>query len=326
MTTTAELNEKKDDVSKKSKESFWKHKHFFHHLVTNVLVTVAVVGLLVSWLSHINPEIERFVFPSVKQIETLKKEITVLSVKLEELGRQTQSHKEQLAEVGNLKSQVASFNEILNTYSKSLAELTERFEKFKHSTPQGQLNFLKEGVKELQQRVDKGEAFSDILHTLISKVGSDKLAIDAIHQLTVYANSPTKTPTMLADELQSICENLKASKKDEPKPATVENKGLWNRFIAKIYDLVHIKKIGEEGRHQELTQQDLDDIMTKSGEIMKSLKKQDLSKAVESVRVLAGNYKGIFSSWLQEAEKRKSLEEVFALFKNKVEPLINRSA
>lgn len=325
MTTAAELNEKKEGTAKKSKDVFWRYKHFFHHLVTNVLVTIVLLGVLISWLPHFSPEIEKFVFPSVKQIEALKKEITVLIVKVEELGKQVQSQKEQLSDVGNLKSQVATFGETLNSYSKSLTELTERFDKFKHSTPQGQLNFLKEGIKELQQRVDKGEAFSDVLHTLISKVGSDKLAIDTIHQLTVYGNSPTKTPSMLAEELQSICDHLKVSK-EEHKPVAVENKGMWDRFVSKIYDLVHIKKLGEEEKRQEVSQQDLDDITSKSGEIIKALKKQDLPKAIEAVRILAGQYKGLFSSWLQEAEKRKSLEEAFTVFKNKIEPLINRSA
>ena len=325
MTAAAELTEKKEGAPKKSKESFWHYKHFFHNLITNVLVTIILLGVITSWLPHFGPEIERFVFPSVKQIEMLQKEITVLTVKIDELGRQTQTQKEQLSEVGNLKSQVTTFGETLNTYSKSLVELTERFEKFKHETPQGQMNFLKEGLSQLQQRVDKGEPFSDILHGLISKVGSDKFAIDTIHQLTVYANAPTKTSAVLAQELQSIYDHLRV-KKEENKSAVPENQGMWSRFISKVYDLVHVKKIGEEEKKHEVSQQDLDNISAKVEGIIKKLNQQDLQHAIESARVLASQYKGLFSSWLQEAETRKSLEEAFSLFKNKTEPLINRSA
>ena len=325
MTTAAELTQKKEEAPKKSKESFWRYKHFFHNLIINVLVTLTLLGVIIAWLPHFGPKIERFIFPSVKQIEILQKEITVLTVKLDELGRQTQSQKEQLSEVGNLKLQVATFGETLNANSKSLAELTERFEKFKHSTPQGQMNFLKEGLNQLQQRIDKGEAFSDVLHGLISKVGSDKLAIDTIHQLTVYANAPTKTPSILAADLQSICDQLKV-RKEENKPIASENKGIWDRFVSKAYDLVRIKKIGEEEKRQEVSQQDLDVIFTKTSEIIKNLNQQDLPHALELARILAGQHKGLFSSWLQEAETRNSLEDAFTLFKKKIEPLINRSA
>ncbi|MBY0461716.1 MAG: hypothetical protein K2Q34_00845 [Alphaproteobacteria bacterium] len=325
MTTTAELTEKKEGIHKKPKESFWTCRHFFHNLLTNVLVTVVLLGLIVSLLPHFSSRVEKFIFPSVGQIEMLKKEITVLTIKIDELGRQTQSQKEQLSEVGNLKSQIATFGETLNTYSKSLVELTERFEKFKHSTPQGQMNFLKDGLNQLQQRIDKGETFSDILHGLISKVGSDKLAIDTIHQLTAYANAPTKTSSVLAQELQTICDHLKV-RKEENKPETVENKGIWDRFLSKIYGLVHIKRAGEEEKRQEVSKQDLDNIFAKAEEIIKKLNQQDLPHAIESARILAGQYKGLFSSWLQEAETRKSLEEAFSLFKKKIEPLINRSA
>ncbi|MBY0280836.1 MAG: hypothetical protein K2W94_01625 [Alphaproteobacteria bacterium] len=325
MTTTAELNQKKESTQKKSKEAFWTCKHFFHNLLTNVVVTLTLLGLIIFLLPHFNSKIERFIFPSVAQIEILKKEMVVLAVKLDELGRQTQSQKEQLSEVGNLKSQVATFGETLNTYSKSLVELTERFEKFKHSTPQGQMNYLKDGLAQLQKRIDKGEAFSDILHGLISKVGSDKLAIDTIHQLTPYASAPTKTSSALAQELQSICDHLKV-KKEESKSETDENKGIWGRFLSKVYRLVHIKKAGDEEKRQDVSREDLDNIATKAEDVIKKLNQQDLPHAIESARILAGQYKGIFSAWLQEAETRKSLEEAFLLFKNKIEPLLNRSA
>ncbi|NBT85436.1 MAG: hypothetical protein EBT45_02890 [Alphaproteobacteria bacterium] len=324
MTTTADLTQKKEEVSKKSKESFWHYKHFFHNLITNALVTIFLLCTLIACLPHFGSEIEKFIFPSVKKIEMIQKEMTVLTVKIDELGRQVQSQKDQLSEVGNLKSQVATFGEMLNTYSKSLVELTERFEKFRHSTPEGEMNFLEEGFDQLQQRIDKGEPFSDILHGLISKVGSDKMAIETIHQLTVYAGTPTKTSSVLAQELQSIFDRLKV-RKEESQSETVADRGLWDRFISKVYGLVHIKRVEEEKR-QEVSRQDLDNISAKVEEIIKKLNQQDLPHAIESARVLAGQYNGLFSSWLQDAETRKGLEKAFSLFKNKIEPLIKRSA
>ena len=324
MTTTADLTQKKEEVSKKSKESFWHYKHFFHNLITNALVTIFLLCTLIACLPHFGSEIEKFIFPSVKKIEMIQKEMTVLTVKIDELGRQVQSQKDQLSEVGNLKSQVATFGEMLNTYSKSFVELTERFEKFRHSTPEGEMNFLEEGFDQLQQRIDKGEPFSDILHGLISKVGSDKMAIETIHQLTVYAGTPTKTSSVLAQELQSIFDRLKV-RKEESQSETVADRGLWDRFISKVYGLVHIKRVEEEKR-QEVSRQDLDNISAKVEEIIKKLNQQDLPHAIESARVLAGQYNGLFSSWLQDAETRKGLEKAFSLFKNKIEPLIKRSA
>lgn len=324
MTTTADLTRKKEEVSKKSKESFWHYKHFFHNLITNALVTIVFLCTLIVCLLHFGSEIEKFIFPSVKKIEMLEKEMAVLTLKIDELGRQVQSQKDQLSEVGNLKSQVATFGEMLNTYSKSLVELIERFEKFKHSTPEGEMNFLKEGFGQLQQRIDKGEPFSDILHGLISKVGSDKMAIETIHQLTVYAGTPTKTSSALAQELKSIFDHLKV-RKEESQSETVGDKGVWDRFLSKVHNLVNIKRVGEEKR-QEVSRQDLDNISAKVEEIIKKLNQQDLPHAIESARILAGQYRGLFSSWLQDAETRKSLEEAFSLFKNKIEPLIKRSA
>jgi hypothetical protein len=325
MTTTAELSEKNQEAQKKSRESFWKRKHFFFNLILNFFVTFVLLAVILAWLPYFGPRIETVLFPSVKRIDLLQKEMTVLVAKLDELSHQVQSHKEQLSDLTNIKSQVVVFGETLNTYSNSLNDLTDRFEKFKHNTPQGQINFLKDGLSQLQQRIDKGEAFSDILHGLISKVGSDKLAIDTIHQLTVYANAPTKTASVLAADLQTVCDHLKVVK-EESKSVTSENKGLWSRFVSKFYDLIHIRKLGDEEKKPEVTQLDLDNISSTVKEIIMNLSQQNLSRALESGRVLAGRYKGIFSLWLQDLETRKSLEDAFSLFKNKVEPLISRSA
>jgi len=306
----------------KRKTSFFRDAHFLSHLITSAAVTLVLLGLVILGLPHF-PGAERLISPSVIKIEAFQKEIGVLKSQTQALDLQLKNHTEKLSEVESLKSQTQTIKEALNSFSKSLSELESKFEKFRQLTPEGQLNFLQEGLSQIQQRIDKGEAFSEVLHALIAKVKSDKDLMDVVHKLTVYANDPTKTLFVLAQELGGIQGQLLAQNR-APDQVTSEEKNWWTRLKIKMKNLVSIHKVGGDEKTLDVGQES--EVLEKIDQALSRLREQDLNGALDLIRTQAAQHKGIFSSWLQDAERRKSLEDAFSLFKKQLAPLLTRSS
>ncbi len=304
-----------------NKNFFWQHKHFFHHVVVNLVIMLVVLGLVFAWLPFFGPQLEKYLFPSSRQIEVLQQDHVVLSSKVEELQRNLAEVKGHLSELPPLKQQVNTLSETVNGISTTINEINEKIARIKQASTQPHL--LNEPWEIIQSRFQKGEAFADVLHTLIPKVGADKQLIYTLHQLTVPANIATKPVTVLMSELQIIYDELKKNK--ETGNSIVIGETWWQRLVNKIYALVHIRKMNEAVTEVKYGQDDLHPLLASLENAIKQLNAGQLTGVLEIIRPLESKYKSLLSGWFQEAEKRKSLEDAFNLFKVRFEAFISRS-
>jgi hypothetical protein len=296
-----------------SKKFFWQHKHFFHHVFINFVMILVVLGIIFAWLPLIGPQIEKYLFPSSRLIEGL-------TLKVDELQRNLVQVQGQLSELPPLKQQVNTLSEAVNGISTNINEINEKIARIKQASTQPHL--LQEPWEIIQSRFQKGEAFSNVLHTLIPKVGADKQLLETLHQLTVPANTTSKPSAVLMQELQILHDELKKSK--ETGSPIVMGETWLQRLLNKIYALVHIRKMNEEVEVK-YGQDDLQSLLDSLAAAIKQLNSQQLSGALEIIRPLEGKCKSLLSGWLQEAEKRKNLEDAFNLFKVRFEAFVSRS-
>ena len=326
--TTTENSEHKGKVAHnqtsahiENKKFFWQHKHFLHHVFINLMMILIVLGVVFAWLPFFGPQIEKYLFPSSRQIEVLQKDYGSLTSKVEELQRNLTQAQGQLSELVLLKKQVSTLSETVNGISTHINEINEKIARIKQASTQPHL--LQEPWEMILSRFQKGEAFSDVLHTLLPKLGADKHLIEALHQLTVPANTTSKPITILAQELQTICDELKKSK--ETGAPVVLGDTWWQRLVNKIYALIHIRKMNEESAEVKYGQDDLLSLLGSLENTIKQLNAGQLAAAIDIIRPVESKYKSLLSGWLQEAEKRRNLEDAFNLFKVRFEAFINRS-
>jgi hypothetical protein len=305
-------------------------RHFRKTTLTSLILSILVTGVSFMVFFQMAPRFEKELVPSIQLLENIQKEHKALTQSLNELQKKAVSYDQSVQQTAALKAQVVGLQETLGQVLKNLADVQDKVGRPQAAAtqPAGSPNpispaVLKEKWVVIQNRYQKGDIFSEILHELIPSLGSDKALLDSLHQLTVHANAPVKTLPALIQELLDIRHTVEKGKVEESHENSNSSGSILGWIKQKLKGLVSIT-LEEDLSALEKNKDAQKAFLAMVDKTVKDLQSNNLKAALDHIKPLAHEHPALLGGWVEGAEKRLAFDDAFVAFKNKFESFLVR--
>ena len=303
------------------------HSHKAHHvrhwffpqllktLAITCVLNILIWGGVIATLPFFGPEIEHFLFPSVKHIQKIRNELDRVHVIQDERGKElaslsTQTHKE-----------ISDLKETVRALSDQVKALQDRPSASIAGLAAPESNEISVQWNLLLKNVDTGEPFEAQLHALDPFIVGNKDALMAVHALVNEAAKKTVPFSKLATDLVLIKEKLTHVQRDPGNESTKES------WIAALWEKAKNHISFERTDQIAIT---LDDPSQKNAIVaaidlaIGHIEKHHFDAAINTIKKQAVHAKPTFDQWLSDADVRLSVEQKIEILRQRITPILNQ--
>ncbi|MES2252851.1 MAG: hypothetical protein V4482_04100 [Pseudomonadota bacterium] len=302
---------------KAPQEKHW----FFPQLAKTLLITcvlnVILWGGVIATLPFFGPEIEHFLFPSVKHIQKIRSEIDRIHVIQDERG------KELTALTAQTQQDIAALKEAVHSLSDQVKALHDRV-----STPASSLVVPESSEISTQWNIllkhfEKGEPFEEQLHALDPFIADNKETLMAVHALVNEASKKTTTFDKLAAELLIIKEKLMGAQYNTAnETGAIAAKDSW---ISTLWEKAKSHISLERTDQVTITVADPTQktaLIKAIEQAVEHIEKHQFDAAIKTIKTLGTYAKPAFDQWLMSAEMRLSIEQKIEVLHQRLAPIL----
>jgi len=307
-------------ASKAQQANHW----FFPQLARTLLITcvlnIVLWGGVIATLPFYGPEIEHFLFPSVKHIQKIRSEIDRIHAIQDEQG------KELAAVTAQTQQNIAALKETIQSLSDQVKALNERVS----SAPASSLavpesDEISTHWNALLKQFEKGEPFEEQLHALDPFIADNKLALMAVHALVNEASNKTIPFDKLSAELRSIKEKLIGAPHNAAnEPGGIAEKNSWiNTLWEKAKSHISLERTDQIIiTVADPTQKTA--LAKAIEQAVEHIEKHEFEAAIHLIKAQGAYAKPTFDQWLINAEMRLSIEQRINVLRQRLMPILSK--
>jgi hypothetical protein len=297
----------------------WFLSQLFKTLLINCSLNLVIWGGVIATLPFFGPEIEHFLFPSVKHIQTLRNEVNRIHIIQDEKGKALSALTEKT------QRELAVLQESFNKLSDQVKALQNRVAAPAANLPVSELSESARHWHTLLQQFDKGEPFEEQLHALDPFIAGNKDILMAAHELVDGASKRTRPFYKLTDDLLVLKKDLlNAQHRNNNNPSAGTKSNSW------IDDLWEKAKgqISFERTDQatiDAPNPSLKETLIKTIETAVSLiEEHQIDAAIKTIKAQQALGKPIFDQWIADADMRVSVGQKIETLRQRLAPLLNK--
>jgi phage host-nuclease inhibitor protein Gam len=309
-------------ASENKKKEYWFFPGLFKALLINICINILIWGGVIATVPFFGPQIENFLFPSVKLIQKMRSELDRVGIIQDEKNKELTSLSDQTRhETTKLTESIQKLNAELKTLRDEVAA-----SRMQHALPEsGEISIQ---WNELIERFEKGEAFEKQLHALDPLVADKKDILRAIHELKNVSSQQTVPFDVLKHNLVSIKEKISGKpsvETDKAKdPAGDSQKTSWlDKLWEKAQTYISIertdqlKAVASNPSAKQAALKTIDQALS-------LIEKQSYEEAIKIIKEIDVSAKPIVEQWLVDAEMRISVTKKIEGLRLHLTPLLVR--
>jgi DNA gyrase/topoisomerase IV subunit A len=306
---------------KAQNKEHWFFSGFFKTLLINCCLNILIWGGVIAALPFFGPQIEQFLFPSVKQIQKMRNELDRAAIIEQEKSKELTSLSEQTRhELSGLKETLQILKNELKTVRDDVSSLRLQ-QVMSESTEIGGL------WKAVLKQFGRGESFEEQLHALDPFIAENKDVLVAVRDLVTVSSQKTVPFNTLKHNLLMIKENITGEKTAESSVASNDATlragnlswfdTLWEK--AKSYIQIErtdqIKTIVSSPSTKDVTLKTIDQAIA-------LIEKHHFDHVIKTIKEIDVTARPIFEQWIIDAETRLVVEKKIDVLQKHITPLL----
>ncbi|MDP3371373.1 MAG: hypothetical protein Q8S21_00540 [Candidatus Paracaedibacteraceae bacterium] len=311
MTTDEE--EKKTGIYKFLDFKNWFFSQFCKTFLITCVLNIIIWGGFIAALPFFGPELEHFLFPSVKHIQRIRTEIDRIHLLQEEKNKDYEQNTSKIQQ---------DLTELRNDVKKLSEQLKRTHEQPSLGIPTNSTsNELEKHWNCLLMNFAKGESFEKELHALDPYVKEHKDVLVAIHELVNIASKETRPFNKLAVDLIAIKVQIENKQTNDKKGKPISKHSWINDLWEKLKSHISFERTNQppvilkDQSQKEFLIKTIDHALT-------HIQKHNYKDAIDTITPHKIIAQPAFDQWLIDAEERLSVELKIETLRQHINPFL----